>query len=184
MTHFPAIANCKNKKILVNAHGLARTPWSGRIKLLAHEVTHIVQYQLADSRCGSPHRWTTEGFADWVALKVLEGLKIDSFAKAKEKSLERLGSFKSSRTLPLLSQISSAADWEYLVKSLGNEATYGQAFLAVDFLIERKGLPTVLEYFKLFGRSNNRQSNFATVFGESVSTFEREFSGQLEKLLI
>jgi hypothetical protein len=181
-THTVALAHCKYKKVLVNGHGLSRQPWSGRVKILAHEMTHITQFALANSRCAPAHPWLSEGFANWVAYKVLEALKLDSFAGGKETFLASVGRFKSSQTLPLLSQMSSSADWEYLVRSLGTDATYAQAFLAVDFLIERKGFPAVIKYFGMFDRASDLRSNFTAAFGEDVSRFEQAFRAHLQKL--
>lgn len=183
-THTLAIANCKHKKVLANGHGLSRHPWRARVKTLAHEMTHITQYALGNSRCGSPHSWLSEGVANWVAYTVLESLRLDSFAKGKDAFLDNLSKVKSYQTIPSLSQISSSSDWDYLVRSLGIEATYAQAFLAVDFLIEQKGLPAAIEYFSFFGQANNRAANFARAFGEELSVFERKFSAHLQKLLM
>jgi hypothetical protein len=181
-TDLLAIASCRHKKVLANSYGLSRQPWSSRIKTLAHEMTHIAQYELAESHC-SFHYWMAEGFADWAAYKVLGRLKLDTFARGKESFIKSVATLRYTRTLPTLNQISSAADWDYMGKSLGVEATYGQSFLAVDWLIEQQGLPAVVEYFKLFGHSNDRDSNFATAFGKRVAAFDQEFSAHLKKLL-
>jgi hypothetical protein len=71
----------------------------------------------------------------------------------------------------------------YLVTDFGYQATYGQALIAVDFLIEKKGLPAIVEYFRLFGKLNNRERNFTTAFGEPMSAFEEKFSKHLQMLL-
>jgi hypothetical protein len=184
MTHTLAIANCKHKKILANGHGLLRVPWRSRVKTLAHEMTHLTQYALENGRCGSPHTWIMEGVANWVAYEITESLKLDSFVKAKETFLEEVARIKFTRTLPLLNQMSTSADWDYWGRSLGTESTYAQSFLAVDLLIEQKGLPAAIEYFGLFGRSNNRADNFKTAFGEDVSVFEEKFNVHLKKLLM
>src|SRR5262249_62084198 len=46
---------------------------------LAHELTHVVQYQLAGGRRGRSEQWLREGMADWVACQVLERLGVSSF---------------------------------------------------------------------------------------------------------
>jgi hypothetical protein len=66
---------------------------------------------------------------------------------------------------------------------LGRPATYGQAFIAVDYLIQERGLSAVIEYFRLFKKLNNRERYFVTAFGESVSTFDGRFSEHLKVLL-
>jgi len=178
-----ALANCKHRKVVANGYNLSRVPWMSRFKTLAHEMTHIVQFHLGDWTCSSPHRWIVEGMADWVAFKVVDALKLATFAKQKEHSGEQVARFQYGRKLPTLSQISTSGEWEQWMRTLGHEATYGQAFLAVDLLIERKGLDDVIEYFKRFSRSNNRQSHFSGAFGDDLPAFEREFGAQLKKLL-
>jgi hypothetical protein len=66
---------------------------------------------------------------------------------------------------------------------LGPGATYNQAFLAVDFLIEQKGLPAVVEYFRLFGKLDNRERNFTRAFHEPLAEFDDKFSRHLQILL-
>jgi len=71
-------------------------------------------------------------------------------------------------------------EWVTLNNRHGGAVTYGQAFLAVDFLIERKGPPSVVEYFRLFGESEDRLANFQAAFGWALSAFEREFGTYLD----
>jgi hypothetical protein len=61
--------------------------------------------------------------------------------------------------------------------------TYGQAFLATDLLIERRGLFSVVDYFRHFTRSKDRLRNFQAAFGKDLAAFEREFTAHLERLL-
>jgi hypothetical protein len=77
----------------------------------------------------------------------------------------------------------TGAEWQTWGGNLGRAATYNQAFLAVDFLIEQRGLPAVVEYFRFFGKSNNRELNFTRAFGEPLSEFEGKFSQHLQILL-
>jgi hypothetical protein len=60
--------------------------------------------------------------------------------------------------------------------------TYNQAFLAVDFLIERRSHPAAVEYFRLFARSDDRLANFRTAFSEDFSAFGREFAAYIDRL--
>jgi hypothetical protein len=183
-SHALAIANCKYKKVLVNGHWFSRVAWPNRVKTLAHEMTHMAEFQLGNWRCIAPHAWLTEGFAHWSAYKVVEKLGLDTFAAARNELIQNIADFKSGRTLPQLSRLASPADWDYNARSLGLESTYAQAFLAVDYLIERKGLSAVLNYFALFERSRDRADNFKTAFGEDVSVFDADFGAHLKKILM
>jgi hypothetical protein len=168
-----------HKRILINELVFTRYTWSERIRVLAHELTHTVQKSLVDGRLISADLWLIEGSANWAAYKVLEVLDIETFGKSRERSVEVAANARHFQTFPALSQLAAAGDWQTWVRTLGLEATYGQAFLAVDYLIEQNGLAALVEYFRLFGKSNNRQGNFVAAFGEPLSTFEEKFGKHL-----
>jgi len=50
----------------------------------------------------------------------------------------------------------------------------------VDSLVERKGFAAVVEYFRLFGKLNDRERSFLGAFGEPVAIFEENFSQHLK----
>jgi hypothetical protein len=50
---------------------------------------------------------------------------------------------------------------------------YALAFVAVDALIERHGIPAFIDYFKRFATSRDRRANFRAAFGEDLESFER-----------
>ena len=56
-----------------------------------------------------------------------------------------------------------------------------QAFLAVDFIIERHGLPAVIDYFSRFGGSADPLANFSAAFGESRAAFEAALAARLRR---
>ena len=178
-----AVAVGMYKRVLVNDLTFVRYPWSERIRVLAHELTHTVEKNLADGRLISADLWLVEGFAEWVAYKVLDALDVESFAKGREQAIEVTAKARQYQTFPSLTQLVTGTEWLTWARTLGREATYGQALLAVDFLIEQKSLSAVVEYFRLFGKLNNRERNFVTAFGEPVSAFEEEFSQHLQVLL-
>jgi hypothetical protein len=183
-TRAAALASCQKRKVFANGEILARLVWSHRVKILSHEMTHLTMFALGNWQCESRHPWIAEGFADWITLKVIERLGLDTFAEGKKNFLESLGQLNSKRKLPTLGEISGPAEWDEWAKSSGRGPAYAQAFLAVDFLIERKGLPAAVEYFRLFGRSTNRPNNFRIAFGQDVATFDRQFGAHLKKLLM
>ena len=178
-----AVAVGMYKRVLVNDLTFVRYPWSERIRVLAHELTHTVEKNLADGRLISADLWLVEGFAEWVAYKVLDALDVESFAKGREQAIDVTARARQYQTFPSLTQLVTGTEWLTWARTLGREATYGQALLAVDFLIEQKSLSAVVEYFRLFGKLNNRERNFVTAFGEPVSAFEEEFSQHLQVLL-
>lgn len=172
-----------HKKVLANESHLSRQGWPERIRFLAHELTHTIQYGLANGRRSTSDQWFREGFADWVSYRVLEALGLDTYARRRQTRIDQAWGARQRQTFPSLTEMVSFRDWTTLRITLGGEATYAQAFLAVDLLIERRGLPAVIKYFELFGRSNDRLANFEAAFGEGIAEYEREFSGYFDRLL-
>ena len=169
-------------RVLVNERQLTRQPWWERARVLAHELTHMFERALIEGRLVLWDRWLSEGFADWVSYAVLDRLGADTFVKSRKAKVEEIARAKSSQAFPTLTQLVTGEEWVTWLQTLGPAATYTQAFLAVDLLVERKGLPAFVEYFRLFGTLNNRERNFLSAFGEPVATFEEKFSQHLKRL--
>jgi hypothetical protein len=176
-------AHARYKKVLVNEWLLRKSFWADQLRLLAHELTHVMQMDLVEGRSITADQWVREGLADWVGYKVAEVLGAESFNKGRERALDLIAERKYYQTFPSLSQLALNSEWLTWSRTLGNSGTYGQAFIAVDFLITEKGLPAVINYFQFFKKLNNRGRNFATAFGEPVSTFEERFAKHLDHQL-
>jgi hypothetical protein len=172
------------RKVLVNEWRVGKFPWSEWVRVLAHELTHTVQRELVDGRLTVSDQWLREGFAEWVGYEVVETFGVENFAKSRERALDHIATARSYQTFPSLSQLARYSEWVTWSRTLGQPATYGQALIAVNFLIEQKGLRAVVEYFRLFGELNNRERNFTTAFGEPMSAFEEKFSKHLQMLLV
>lgn len=173
----------KHNRILINEWRLEKYGWPEWIRVLAHELAHTVEFAVADGRPALWERWLTEGFGDWVGYKVLDLFGAETFVKSIEQRRALIANARGYQTFPALTQLATGADWLTWSRTLGREATYGQALLAVDFLIEQKGLPAVLEHVRLFRKSLNREQNFVAAFGESESAFDEKFSKHLALLL-
>ena len=61
-------------------------------------------------------------------------------------------------------------------------ATYGQAFLAVDWLVERYGSAKLLEFLGRFALDADPREHWRTVFPISDRQFADEFRARLEGL--
>jgi hypothetical protein len=171
-----------SEKILVNEAALVRTPWPERIRFLSHELTHTIQYDLARGRRSTSAQWLREGFAEWVSYRTVDALGLGRYAEWRATRLRQFQKMRERKTVPSLDQLSTAAQWISWRSQLGGEVTYNQAFLAVDFLIERRSHPAAVEYFRLFARSDDRLANFRTAFSEDLSAFEREFAAYIDRL--
>ena len=177
-----SVAVGMHKRVLVNEWQFVKQPWWERMRILAHELTHTVERAWVGGRLTTWDRWLSEGFADWVGYHVLDRLGAQSLAKSREGIVEAAKNARHFQTFPTITQLVTAVEWITWLRTLGHAATYGQAFLAVDLLVEYKGLPAVVEYFRLFGKLNNRERNFATAFGEPVAKFEDKFNEHLMTL--
>jgi hypothetical protein len=178
-----AHAVAMHKRVFINELLFVRYPWYERTRILAHEIAHVIEKGLVDGRPSAPGRWLQEGFAEWVAYKVQDALGHEPFARSRDNNVNALARATVFQTLPALSQLNTGPDWLTWVRTLGRAATYGQAFLAVDFWIEQKGMPAIVEYFRSFNKVNSREKNFAAATGEPIKTFEEKFDRHLSKLL-
>lgn len=169
----------EGKQFLVNKEILDDLRWPERIHVLAHEITHIVQYELADGRL-TGDLWLIEGFADWVAYQVLEALGLDTFSRRKHLKIAQV---KHEREHSPLSQMVTVQDWEALNARYGSAIPYAQAFLATDLLIEQRGLSAVIDYFRRVPHATDLMQNFQAAFGVELATFQHEFTAYLESLL-
>ena len=157
------------KRVLINEWRVTKYSWPEWIRLLTHELTHTAQRELVDGRPTASHQWLTEGFAEWVGYKVVDTFRAQDFAYSRKRALDLIGTATSYQTFPSLRQLARNPDWITWSRTLGRASTYGQAFIAVDFLIEEKGLPAVIEYFRLIAKSTNRERNFVVAYGESLA---------------
>ena len=159
-----------HRRVLLNEAALLTLSWPARVAVLAHELTHTLQYELGGGRRGASDQWLREGFAEWVSMRVLEGLRAvtpDDYRSRKLRHLRGTSAAKAPR-------LDDMATFQQLVPLAARDdiAPYEQSFVAVDLLIERHGLPAVVRYFRMFATSEDRAGNFVTSFGQSLETFE------------
>ncbi len=178
-----SVAVGMHKRVLVNEWQFVKLPWWERMRILAHELTHTVERAWVEGRLANWDRWLSEGFAEWVGYHVLDRLGAQTLAKSRQGSVEAVVRARVDQTFPTLTQLVTGEEWVTWLRTLGPAATYTQAFLAVDLLVERKGLPAFVEYFRLFDTLNNRERNFLKAFGEPVAKFEETFAHHLKALL-
>ncbi|HLE60577.1 MAG TPA: hypothetical protein VI700_03475 [Thermoanaerobaculaceae bacterium] len=169
--------------ILANDSKLRWERWPARIAFLAHEVTHVAEYALANGRRGSSDQWLREGLAEWVAWRVADALNLGSFAARKRALVLGLRQARDKHELLSFSELASQTAWVRTGNRRTTQAMYFQVFLAADLLIERHGLPSVLDYFRLFASSNDPGANFRAAFHEDRASFEATFEKNLDRLL-
>jgi len=150
-----------------------------RLRLVAHELTHVCQIELAGGERG-PAQWVKEGMAEWVAFSVLERLRIDSLGRRRQ--IARAGVRNSTALAAArldLEALESPSGFIARHRRDGTVPTYQLAFLMVDYLIGRDGLPAVVAYFRTFADSRDRGRSFRSAFGQTVASFEQEFLAYL-----
>jgi hypothetical protein len=166
--------------VLANEEALERISWSERIRVLAHELVHTVQYGLAGGRRGTSDQWLREGFADWIAYRVLESLDMGNPSFRRALLLARIKGAVRRLSCAPLSEMVTLQDFTKSRTRVGGSAVYGQCMLAVDLLVKQHGAQTVVDYFSLFRRSDDRLGNFRAVFGQSLPAFEKEYLAYLQ----
>ena len=163
--------------VLLNGAKFGAMPPAERVAMLAHEMTHCVQYELGGGRRGASDQWLREGFADWLAIRVLEHLDAASLAEIRRDRRRLVRAAGRSRT-PRLGDLATFPEWVRAGERYG-DTLYAVAFLAADALLERHGMPAVVAYFKRFATSGDRAGNFRAAFGRDLEEFERTFFAAL-----
>ena len=166
-------------RVLLHARA-TRGPLEWR-RLIAHELTHVVQFDLAGGD-GRAEQWLAEGLAERVAFDVLERLGFDTVADRRAQALSgarRHPNFASGRLD--LAALGSPLEFTLRHQRDGSRETYQISVVMADYLVERHGLATVLDYFRNC-RVMDRDRAFAQTFGQPVEQFETEVLAYLRQL--
>ena len=147
-------------------------------RLIAHELTHLAQIELAGRDTG-PAQWLAEGMAEWVAYRVIERLGLTDLANRRD--VARLGALEYVRRADGLDLDALAAPSAFLVqhRRIGTLVTYRLSLYLAGDLIARHGFPTMVDYFRAFRGSGDAAANFSATFGVSTDAFGREALARL-----
>ena len=166
-------------RVLLHAKAArGRLEWK---RLIAHELTHVVQFNLAGGD-GRADQWLAEGLAERVAFEVLEHTGMDSLADRRMRALtgaRKHPGFAAGRLD--LAALGSPREFTLRHQRDGSLETYQLSFLMADYLVQRDGLPVVLEYFRNC-RVMDRDRAFARTFGQPIQQFETEVLAYLRGL--
>jgi hypothetical protein len=167
------LAQPHENRLHVNMERTRGQSWAALLRILAHDYGHNVEYVLA----GSTQRrseWMSEGFADWIAAKVIDSLGWENYSSSLSRAERELSRYGSS-PLPL-SQLDAYDDWvKVLEQPKGRIGTYNLAFLAVHNLIEKKGVAGMMDYFST--------GDFPGSFGLTEDEFQREVERRVNDLI-
>jgi hypothetical protein len=162
---------------------VARMHLVARAGLFAHELAHVSQTELRAGGRSRAAQWILEGHADWVKLRVLDLLHYRPYAESRDHIVRTVVASSTPITLfPGLQTLARNNDWVAATNKLGATATYCQAFLAVDWLVERYGSAKVTEFLGRFGLDSPAGEHWAQVFPIPYRQFVDEFRGRLENL--
>ena len=162
---------------------LARMHRAGRAGLFAHELAHVSQAQLREGGRGRAAQWILEGHADWVKVRVLDLLRYRSYADSRDLIVRTVvGSSTPVKLFPDLQALARNSEWVASTNKLGAPATYCQAFLAVDWLVERYGSAKLTEFLGRFSLDTAPREHWAKVYPISYRQFLDEFRVRLESL--
>jgi hypothetical protein len=140
------------------------------LRLIAHELTHLAEIELMEGE-GRAAQWLSEGTAEWVAATVLEHLGLGTIAQ--RRAVARLAARDTQAAAPDLAALAEPRGFIAGHRHEGGVRTYQLAFLLADRLVQRHGLPRVLDYFRAFAASRDRDANFVSVFGQRPEEFEK-----------
>jgi hypothetical protein len=166
--------------IFLRADKLAGMSLANRVGVVAHELTHVSQFELAGGGRGAAEQWLREGVADWIRYRVIETLGLGAYAESRQRVINGLR--RSSRPFPGLRALSTNRQWTTAAMQYGSGGTYGPAFLATDWLVERFGREAVVTYFRRAGVLLDGDQAFREAFGLTLARFSEEFGVHLSAL--
>lgn len=169
---FAAIGGAR--AVFLNAGVVDRFDRTRRVQLVAHELVHSLQYQFSGGTRGASEQWLREGFAEWVSFRVTESLGLSSFESLRESLLTPLVGARFGLLPAPLDDLVTFPQWVDAQRR-SEAPLYPQAFIAVELLIEMRGIATVIDYFERFKAGNERQRAFAEAFGLERTAFDRAF---------
>jgi hypothetical protein len=176
-----AVGLARPGRVLLNARAAkARVEW---LRLVAHELTHVAQFELAGDE-GRAEQWLAEGMSEHVAYQVLERMGVGAtLAQHRMEAARRARNQTAFARARLdLETLGTPRGFTLRHQKEGSVETYHLAFLMVDYLIEREGFPQLIYYL---GRLSyeHRTRAFRVAFGQSLEEFEAEVLLHLQQSL-
>jgi len=172
-SEFAAIGGAR--AVFVNAGVVDRFDRTRRVQLVAHELVHSLQYRFGGGTRGASEQWLREGFADWVSCRVTAHLGLASIDSLREGVLAPLAGARFGLLPAPLDKLVTFPQWVDAQRRY-EAPLYAQAFLAVELLIEMRGVPAVIDYFERFKTTKDNEGAFTDAFGLERAAFDKLFS--------
>lgn len=175
-----AVGLARPGRVLLN--GRLADSGSEWLRLVAHELTHVAQFELAGGE-GRADQWLAEGVAELVAFQALERMGVGSLERQRRVALRRArGQAAVAQSRLDLATLGSPRQFTLRHQREGSTATYHLTFLLADYLVQRHGFDKMVQYFsRLRGRSS--AAAFAATFGQTLQDFEREVLPYLKRAM-
>jgi hypothetical protein len=155
------------------------TEW---LRLVAHELTHVAQFQLAGGE-GRADQWLAEGVAEHVAFQALERMGVGSLERHRKVALRRArGQAAVAQSRLDLATLGSPRQFTLRHQREGSTATYHLTFLLADYLVQQHGFDKIVQYFSRL-RTRSSAAAFAATFGQTLEAFEREVLPYLKRAM-
>ena len=160
---------------------LMRAPLGRRVTVVAHELAHLGQQDAAKQREDRLPVWMLEGHADWVAFQVLDLLGVQTYDASRAVVVRSVAAAVTPvEHFPELDALADHASWNRSVRSL--PATYGQAFLAVEYLIERSGRAALVRFMRAAAEADEPGDRWAEAFSMPYREFVDDFRVRLRSV--
>lgn len=175
-----AVGLARPGRVLLN--GKLSDAGSEWLRLVAHELTHVAQFQLAGGE-GRADQWLAEGMAEHVAFQALERMGVGSLDRQRKVALRRArGQAAVAQSRLDLATLGSPRQFTLRHQREGSTATYHLTFLLADYLVQRHGFDKVVQYFARL-RTRSSAAAFAVTFGQTLDAFEREVLPHLKRAM-
>jgi len=160
---------------------LARTAPLRRAQLVAHELAHLCQQDLARNREDRLPVWMVEGHADWVAYQVLDLLGLRAYDVSRAVVVRSVANAVTPvEHFPELDTLADHEAWNRSVRSV--PATYGQAFLAVEYLIARSSRPALVKFMGSAVEADDPRDRWVEAFSIPYREFMDDFRAHLRSV--
>jgi hypothetical protein len=160
---------------------LMRAPLRRRVTVVAHELAHLGQQDAAKQREDRLPVWMLEGHADWVAFQVLDLLGVQTYDASRAAVVRSVAAAVTPvEHFPDLDALADHASWNRSVRSL--PATYGQAFLAVEYLIERSDHAALVRFMRAAAEADEPRDRWAETFSMPFREFVDDFRVRLRSV--
>jgi len=145
---------------------------ASRMHLVAHELTHQLEMQVAAPASPWQLYWMAEGVADAVTARIVES---GGYAPSGTYQARWLESLRRAPRRPELHELGTMESWFASLDRSGSPATYALAGLAALSLVDRFGHGAILAYFRALNGHNDAATAFQRGFGRPLESFLEEF---------